>query len=124
MPPYSTPETLAAEADSLVQSIRELQGRLQEIQALLHLSKKYNLVRSGPQPEPVSDADNDKAAELMAHMERMGLVSEPRPPLRARIIAAAARVLSDGKRRLSRELLPELEQYGVVIDGLLKLVFY
>jgi hypothetical protein len=36
---------------------------------------------------------------------------------RQRIIEAADMVLSDGRRRLSRELLPELTKLGVIVGG-------
>ena len=115
MSSHSTPESLDAEVEYLTRKIRETQERLHEdqkrldeIETLLRLSRKYGLLTTGTQ---------SGQTELTVHMERMGLVPEPRHPLRARIIASADLILSDGKRRLSRELLPELARYGVVVDG-------
>ncbi len=106
---YSTLESLSAEAARLQVLIRESEERLHEVRTLIRLAKEFNLATS-PAPEPISSILASRMARLA------GLKANP-ASLKSRIIEACEHILSDGERRLSRELLPELARRGVILEG-------
>lgn len=95
--------------DQIARKKREIEERLKEVaelEELLRLADKHRLEVSVP---------------IAASLNRLQAQLEVRPSelqtLRERIIAAAESVLSDGKRRVARELLPEMAKYGVKLEG-------
>lgn len=108
----NTLEGLTAEAKSLREQIEEHQARIEEIDTLVRLAEKYNLwvgrtVETDVQPKRVTDARALGAAHLAGRVFTV----------RDRIILGCESILGDGKRRLSRELVPELAKLGVIVGG-------
>ncbi|HEV2700787.1 MAG TPA: hypothetical protein VGV09_04095 [Steroidobacteraceae bacterium] len=107
-----TLEGLAAEAATLREHIEQYRVRLEEIETLVRLAEKYNLcvdrhIEVVPEPKRVTDS------RLFAAIHRAARDMT----IRDRIILGCESILDDGKRRLSRELVPELAKLGVNVGG-------
>ena len=94
---------LELEAGSLREKIAVAQHRLAEIETFLKLAKKF----AGKSDAPTSWDDLMHAA----------IGPQPTAAQRDRIVAAAEKILSDGRRRSTRELLVELSRYGISPGG-------
>lgn len=107
-------ESLEPELSELAQRSQYLQAQLLETDERRHNIEEFlrlaKILGVATKPEPPK-------ATLADVLARAASVNPDRRPLKTRIIEAAEHVLSDGKRRFSRELLPELEKLGVVIEG-------
>lgn len=105
----TTLDSLSAEASRLAALIRDSQSRLNEIETLIRLAKKFNLAGTGS-PQPI-------AASLEAHTKQLAeRIANPQT-MKARILSACETVLADGSRRFSRQLVLELAKVGVVVGG-------
>ena len=93
---------LELEAQNLKETIAVSQHRLQEIETFLKLGRKFT-----GQHEPSTTT----LAELM-NVTATGVTQ------RDRVLDAAHKLLTDGRRRPTRELLAELRTFGVVPGGL------
>lgn len=100
------PEALRKEAQRLRAMITHAEQRLAEIEQLLVLMEKYGLLPRGPQAIAGATADLERS-----------LRSRCMPSQRVQVTETCAEILSDGVRRLSRELLPLLEQRGIKLGG-------
>jgi hypothetical protein len=113
MAPPTTLQGLATEAQELREQIAKASERLEEIETLVRLAAKYNLnVDVKPtailmQPKRVTETRIMAAAHGAAHALTV----------RDKIILGCESILDDGKRRLSRELVPLLATLGVKVGG-------
>jgi hypothetical protein len=103
--------------DQLVQRVAELRAQseamnkeLEELSLLITLARKYLESQPHDRPKPITADDALRAVQ--GAVERSQSV-----PKRRRIVEAAAEILSDGRRRLSREMLTELLGRGVEVGG-------
>lgn len=101
--PLSRIDTAIAEA---MRRIKEEQQRLDELSVLRGLMEKHAQHVFGP-----SRVD---AASLQTAMLAFGPTGKSK---RERIILTAQEILNDGRRRISRELVRELGERGVVVGG-------
>jgi hypothetical protein len=83
----------------------DLEVALKEVRLLIELARKY-----APQPNPVQPAGAVVMSVTRGLADR-GMTKQKR------IFKATLEILSDGKRRLSRDLIPELEKRGVIVGG-------
>jgi len=105
MEPTITLENLAAE-------IAHKKAELEELETLYRLSQKY---LSQPHPQRVTQVG--ALAALAAVTERERTAASFGTTKKDRILNASEFVLSDGKRRISRELLKEIATYGIEVGG-------
>jgi hypothetical protein len=80
-----------------------MQKELDEVRTLIGLMRKHCT------PSPFQSA-LELTASMTADMKKKLTKQQ-------QIIKGCAAILSDGKRRLSRELLPELEKLGITVGG-------
>jgi len=95
--------------DAIARKKREIEERqkdIAELEELLRLADKHRLEVSVP-----------ISAEVARLSSQLAVRPSEMQTLRERIIAAAESVLSDGKRRVARELLPEMRKHGVILEG-------
>jgi hypothetical protein len=110
MEKLTTLDDLTTEMARLRTQIQRDQERLLEMETLIRLATKYNL--SMPDTRVTAEG---ALAIVNAHQHVNNLPS----PLTVKelLIRTAERVLSDGKRRLSRELVRDMLRHGVAVPG-------
>lgn len=103
--------------ESLMAEAQDLRARLEEIETLIRLATKYKL-GTGAGTAITSSANPAKQITgagvltvLAAQMSGFGTT------MKDKIINGSEHVLSDGKRRLSREIVADLAAIGVVVPG-------
>jgi hypothetical protein len=95
---------LELEAQNLQETIAVSQHRLQEIETFLKLGRKFT-------GQHEANTTPTTLAELMN-------VAPAAATQRDRVVDAAAKLLADGRRRPTRELLAEMNRFGVLPGGI------
>lgn len=86
--------------------IERLEAEREEIEEFIRLADKFG----------VRDLTTQSVANVTAELVNR-LANQPKKTLRDQILDTAEQVLSDGERRVSRDLLPKLKELGVELGG-------
>jgi hypothetical protein len=106
----SSLEDLNTEASRLRAQIERDQASLAEIETLLRLVEKYQL--SVPHTRVTSEGALSMVLSAPQHATR-----STGETVKELLLRTAAAILSDGRRRLSRELVHEMKRHGVYVPG-------
>jgi len=93
------------------EAIREAEDRLSKLKQLEDLHHQLFLAASAPIP----DAEDAAIADLQAYAE--AAVQKAGQSKKDLIVGTVERILMDGKRRTTKELLAELSQQGIEVGG-------